>query len=622
MKRTVRIFKATQLLLVLMSVTASQIFAQTDRRQSQLQGAMGQSSELNLGGALGSFYFMDQLGLTLGMSAFPVNHAINPDTYILGPGDLVAITLEGDTNGSFRGLMVTPQGEVIIPNVGMFKVDGLHLSQAEEEITSLIEDNFRNTKARILVERPRMVQVHIAGEVPFPGSQLVPSQTRLDQAIYPSLFSMGPDQIRLAAGANNIIPPAVYPTGFVTGSDYNLRNIEILHLDGSRTVADLVAYFRAGDLENNPPVRFGDVIQVSKKQIYGNKISISGAVKKPAQLDFKEGDSVANLINIGGGFTDDAVTAEVTVYRRNGSTIDTFTVSPDDTTPLEPNDRVVVDFDRSIRTHQAAWVHGQAVSPGNYPIEKGVTTVYDLLSLAGGLTDDALPHAAYLIRKQPNHRLFDGTSPDLPPVDRVALGDSLGISVPSGVMPRYFESRSTLDLPSFDPKRIFRTSDQFKEGYEYLNLESTLNRNQIYLDLSDEEQLKRIVVFNSDEIFIPKDDNLVFLLGQINRPGYYTFESGMGAYDYVAKAGGYSLAADDERVFVIKAGTNSWYLPSETTVQSGDIIFVDRQPLDDLTSARMHEIQRAQIRNTNIQLVVGSITALSSLITAYIALTR
>ena len=621
MDRTIRSFVTFAFFVTFTFVQTLDLQAQTERRGLGQTGA-GQTSELNIGGALGTFYFLDQLGMTLGMSSFPVNHAINAETYILGPGDLVAVTLEGDVNGSFRGLMVTPQGEVIVPNVGMFKVDGLRISEAETAISDLIEDNFKNTTARILVERPRMVQVHIAGEVSFPGSQLVPAQTRVDQAIYQSLFMMNPDQLRLAAGANNFIPPAVYPTGFITGSEYNLRNIEILHLDGSTSTVDLVAYFRAGDLESNPPVRFGDVITVSKKQIYGNKISISGAVKQPSQLDFKDGDSVASLIAMGGGFTDDAVTSEVTVFRRSGSTIATLKVDATDTTPLEPNDRVVVEFDRSMRVHQAAWVHGQAVNPGNFPIEKGVTTVYDLLQLAGGLTDDALPHAAYLIRKQPNHRLFDGTSPEIAPVDRITLGDSLGVAIPSGVMPRYFESQSTMQFPSFEPMRIFRTSDQFKEGFEYLNLESTLNRNQIFLNLEDEEQLKRIVVFNSDEVFIPQDDNLVFLLGQVNKPGYYNFESTMGAFDYVAQAGGYSLAADSDRVFVIKAGTNSWYLPGETSIQSGDIIFVDRIPLDDLVSSRMHEIQRAQIRNTNIQLIVGSITALSSLITAYIALTR
>jgi hypothetical protein len=82
------------------------------------------------------------------------------------------------------------------------------------------------------------------------------------------------------------------------------------------------------------------------------------------------------------------------------------------------------------------------------------------------------------------------------------------------------------------------------------------------------------------------------------------------------------LSADKERIFVIKAGNSAWYKPQETTIESGDRIFVDRVPIEDLNQFRTYEVQRAQQRIQRTQLILTAITTITGIITTYVAVRR
>ena len=57
----------------------------------------------------------------------PVEKSIDPDKYILGPGDLLGISIVSTTNISLP-IRINPVGELIIPSVGVVNVDGKSLS--------------------------------------------------------------------------------------------------------------------------------------------------------------------------------------------------------------------------------------------------------------------------------------------------------------------------------------------------------------------------------------------------------------------------------------------------------------------------------------------------------------
>ena len=112
------------------------------------------------------------------------------------------------------------------------------------------------------------------------------------------------------------------------------------------------------------------------------------------------------------------------------------------------------------------------------------------------------------------------------------------------------------------------------------------------------------------------------LYGQVNKPGDYRYDSTLGLNDYLDKAGGVTLAADTERIFIIKAGSRTWMKPEMTDINSGDIIFVDRIPFDELNAQRSFDLQKQAARRNNIQLILSGLTAITGIITTVVAIRR
>lgn len=617
-----RFFNKTTLFTALVfflstGIALSQITGQTGDRRT---GQTGTQTGIDLPKIPGSFYYIDQIGLSLGINVLPVQDAINVETYILGPGDMIAITLSGSINGSYRGLIINSLGQIVIPNIGLVAVDGLLLAEAQTMISEAISKSFRETETHISLEKPRMIQIHIVGDVPFGGGILIPYQTRLDKAVVRSIFEPRVTIDRETGETIRTLPSLNRST--ILHGDYSLRNISISR-GGNELSADLASYMFGGDLDSNPPLEHGDVIRIFNKQTHGPQVSVSGAVQSPILLEYRADDSVANLIGMAGGISSDAVPDGIEIVRREqNGTINRIKVTQGDLmTPIQPNDRIVVAFNRDVRKNLSAWVHGEAVSPGNFPIVHGQTSALELLEMAGGLTSDALPKGAYLIRKSPVNNRFDGER-FLSAEERFqALVSPMTFSetlTSDAVAP----SQNRLLNAAINMERIKRTSDQLIEGLEYLNLESLLNRNEVYIDLTNPEQLSSIPIYGGDELFIPRDEQTVFLLGQVNSPGYYTHNKNADFAYYVQNAGGFSIAADESRVFVIKAGSLAWFRPGETTIETGDIIFVDRMPYDSIVSIRQYEFQKRELRNRNIALILSGVATVASVITAYVAITR
>lgn len=516
------------------------------------------------------YYYLDQIGLEMANRYYSQEGYINSKTYVLGPQDLLSIDVRGGLTLSMRGVAVNPQGDINLPMIGEINVRNLTLAQATKKIKRIIDKNFKKSKITVSLDIPRMITIHVAGDVPYPGKYVVPAQTRVDQAIYPALFGNEIEDIKKEKQHDQ-----AYNAHFLSKNQFSLRNIEVLSDDTLRAKADLIDYFRAGNLKADPYVHSGDVIYVKKLLKQSPRIGISGAVKSPLELEYKKGDTIQELINIAGGFTDFADTSCVYVYRQSNDQIHKIVIdnSKKNYTAilLKPDDRVIVPEVKTRNSSYSAWIIGEAVDPGDYPIIEGKTTVYNLLKMAGGLSSKALPQAAYLIRSKAPIK-------NVPPPDR--LNDAT----------------------------LQRTSDQYRQGLEYLQMEAKLDQNQVYINLEDTSQLKHVHVYDGDKLFIPRNEHTVYVFGQINNPGYYPYKSTESVENYIKNAGGFTIAANKKKVFVIKAGSKAWYPPKETHLQSGDMIFVDRVPYEDLNAYRDYKIQKKNLLNARISLILSAVS--------------
>ena len=579
---------------------------------------------LPAGDDLGRFHHLDELGIRLA-SGWLYHSSLDIETYRLNSGDLLSITLEGNVSGTIRGLRVNSQGSIVIPEAGVISVANLLFFDAQERIAAKMAEVFPDTRATLTLEQPRTIQVHVVGNIPFSGPQLVFAQTRLDQAIYRAFFQVKvpqqepvardiEDPVEVSEIDRALVPTGMldnrYPEEFLQQNRFALRNILINRADGTKVAADLFHYLKTGDLESNPMVKQGDIISINRFHEYNPRVSVSGAVHESLEMEYREDDTITRLVEMAGGTTFDAADDLVKVLRIQNQRVQELRLSgPDEIASfsLAPNDRVIVPFDRDKRTSQAVEVYGEALLTGRFPIREGVTTLHDLLDMAGGFTDRALVRSAYLIRSRPG-------------MTEYGKEDELSLTE---IEPHVLLPNSRFGFrPSFDHIKLRRTSDQYLQGFDYLFMEHRVSRERVPIDLLNEDQMRQVLLFDGDRLHIPRDDGTIFVFGQVNNPGYYTFREGMGVSDYIQNAGNFALAAMDERVFIIKSGTYSWYRADQATLESGDLVFVDRIPYEELQTAREYELRQRELRNNTVQIIFAGIATVASVVTAYVAVTR
>lgn len=581
----------------------SDVYSQSsNQNQNQLKNIFEDQ-----GDGLSEFYFVDELGLQLASQTSPLEVTVDPSTYKLGPYDLLSVESRGSVSIRLRGISVNAQGDIILPTIGKISIRGLTIVKAEQKIESAYQEKYQDINVEISLDSPRPQIIHFTGDIPNPGKYIVPYGTRvnslLERAFLPakemnknvsdqaknfsqSRFSSNQSirslNVQTYYNSNdNSTGNRSFPDTLNLKKDkYNLRNISVKRNDSTIINVDLISYLRGGAVTSNPILENGDVVTIKKKKPSTPRISISGAVSSAVEMAYSPHDNIRNLINIAGGYTSNADTSQALIYHADGSKKQIDLAQRDTKYPLGPNDRVIIPYlEKQAVETSSAWIKGSVKYPGNYPIKKDTTNVLDILQMAGGLRNDALKHGAYLMRNENSDRYVQS------PTD-------------------------------FDPTKLIRASNQLLQGFDYMELEEALGHNRVPINLNKpSEQLEDLKLTDGDVLYIPKNTHSIVIFGQVNEPGYYAYNESLSANDYIRKASGFTVAADEDEVYIIKAGSRSWYRPGETKLQSGDIIFINRTPYQDV-------VARQNYKQDRTQLILSAISTITAIITTTVAITR
>ena len=409
--------------------------------------------------------YIDQLGLELLFRDAPKEDFLDFDSYKLDSRDIISVDVKGPAPMTARGLVVSPQGTIFIPMAGNIYVKDKTIPEAKDAIKSSLDNYLNEFELQISLDRARDITVHVYGDVPFPGKYILPAGTRLDVALFPALFE--------GELPSNSLNSARYAGNFLASNEFSLRNIVISgKTETDRKRGDLISYFRTGEKEYNPFLSDGDIIKVNRMTNSSPTITISGAVVNSGEFEYRNTDTIAKTIRLSGGFIPEADTSKAIIFRSQPEPgkIEIDLNSPEiNRISLHPNDRIVIPhLDNKIRG-ASAWVQGEAVLPGSFPINTNETTLSELIALAGGLTDDALAESAYIIRSNRNVR----------------------------------DVRTSTD---FNVQELKRTSDQIAQGFKYLELEENLNsERRLYVDLKDSLDLMQTKINDGDRYFIPRN---------------------------------------------------------------------------------------------------------------------
>ena len=205
----------------------------------------------------------------------PTDDALVPDEYRLGVGDQLIVHLYGKENDTFN-LSVGRDGSIQFPKLGSITVSGLTFEDSRALIDTRVRQQLIGVEAVITLGRLRAIGVFMAGEVRVPGAYSVSALTTVTQALFQ------------AGGVTDI------------GS---LRNIQVRRSGKIITTFDIYDLLMRGDPSGDIRLQSADVLFVPT---IDSVVEIRGEVRRPMAYELSGGETVANLIDMAGGFTKEA----------------------------------------------------------------------------------------------------------------------------------------------------------------------------------------------------------------------------------------------------------------------------------------------------------------------------
>ncbi len=476
--------------------------------------------------------------------------------YRVGPGDTICIYLWGhpvDILGlqGFYPATVDRQGKIYIPNLGVFYIWGLETEKVKKIIHRAMSRKFKNFELDVTLGKLREFPVYVSGYVNEPG-------------------------IVLTTGINSILDILSMAGGVAKNG--SLRNIVLKRQtkDGNENIKiDLYELFQKGELLNTR-VTEGDSIIINS---IGKSAGIYGSVKRPAIYEIvPEKETITSLIEISGNILPSTCSTGLKLLRFENNTVKIINGNLKDShflsTQLKDGDLLVIEEQYNFIKNEIL-VEGKVSYPGRYSWINGIR-LSDIIKKIGILPDTNIYTAE--IRRENSNRLIH-FSPDsivngksdivLKPRDRIHFYPKW-IHEPVQVSgeiegPRiipYYEKIRLMDVLKLvslkHPARslkaeIFKIDKKgSKDNQE--NHSVTVYLYDLLIKASEESN---ILLSPGSKILIKKANSsergkTITVLGEIQKPGIYNYESGLKLHDILKKAGGYTNDAYPQGLILVR----------------------------------------------------------------------
>lgn len=338
---------------------------------AQLGAGLGQPAAVPPGLSLGAAA-LPRGGAAGGANDWALDTSLDPDRYRLGPGDRLLLILEGKTLRRLE-LSVLPEGILEWEGGLREPVAGLSLREAEAAVRKAIARVMPAVAVRLLLSAPRQIEVQVQGEVARPGAVRLAASDRLSAAI-------------AAAGG---------PNG--RGSQ---RFVEFRQA-GQITRLDLYPFLREGNWDANPYCPAGVLVFVPLRT---DTVQVIGAVKRPGTYEWKEGETLAELLAYAEGLADDALPGSILLERAGADApVARQLDAAAGATPLRPGDVIVVASRKPLL--KRVFLEGAGERRGEVYLSPG-ETLGDLVQRLGDMRGSALPEAATLERRGADRSRF------------------------------------------------------------------------------------------------------------------------------------------------------------------------------------------------------------------------
>jgi polysaccharide biosynthesis/export protein len=480
-----------------------------------------------------------------------------PRSYQLGPEDELIIEVTGNNFDTFKA-KVSPEGTIKILGLKPIYVNGRTIDQAEEIIINRIRQLYGSvnqpgsgTYAQITLGNVRSIKVILTGEVARPGTYTVSSLATVFNALY-------------AAGGPS--------------ENGSFRNIKVIRDNKTVRTLDLYDFLLRADKKDDIRLQDQDVILIPD---YESHVHVSGEVKRPAIYEVQKGENLKTLLRFAGGFTEEAYTFTINLKRNTAKERKIFNITQEEINEFVPQsgDKYMVGKILE-RFENLVTVEGAVFRKGEYALEKGTSTVKELIQKAEGLKENAFLERATIIRERANldpevisfdlGKLMRGEIADLPlkrqdslkvfTVEELREKRTISIegAINKGGVFDYKDNMSIADLiimakgfaESAFPDKI-EVSRRIKEDTTGLKGEQTVRIYSLTvgnnLQIMPEDAKFKLQPF--DIVYVRnllhyEPQKSIYIRGEVNYPGYYALQDKTERVaDIIKRAGGFTPSA-------------------------------------------------------------------------------
>ena len=397
---------------------------------------------------------------------------------------------------------------VFVNRVTGFKRQSFTLETAQGS-SELLQDG--DVLTANLVRETLENSVRIQGEVYVPGTYSLESVTTLEE---------------LLAAANGLSLSALPTRATLFRSNYGVET--------SALSIDLTDQTTLGITLKNGDRLF--IPSVEDLTDYGS-IEVQGEVNTPGSFEFKKGMSLSDVLILAEGFTATANGGAVTIYHPeiNGESTTTTTTTtiavdenlvPERNIELSANDLIVVRQIPGYKTIEKVTLEGFVKNQGVYAIKGSDYRLYDLLQESGGFLEDAYLPGINVTRRV----LSSGTNQR---AIKKAVESAVAIAG-GNATDEDIEQAETEQLADLETETIIIGID----GDKLMNSRGVDAKNNIVLK-------------EGDIISVPKLDNTITVLGEVQQSAKLTYRPGLTVGGAIRAAGGLNDKARKLRVYVV-----------------------------------------------------------------------
>lgn len=298
--------------------------------------------------------------------SFQTNQNIpTPKDYVLGSGDEVFIDIYGASENYYQA-EVNPNGTILLENIGPVSLSGLTISEAESRLKSKLSITYEglrgsnpNTFLDLSLGQVRSVSVNVIGQVEIPGTYTL--------------------------SALNTVFNSLYAAGGISENG-SLREVKHFRKGKLISTIDIYDYLQSGFSKGDIRLESGDVILVPP---YTNRVTLKGATKISGQFEMKNDETVSDLLDYAGGFSEVAYREAIQLIRIDDGQKRVADIDEDqlEVFSIKTGDEYRVTEVLNRYTNRVI-IQGAIFRPGNYALGDELS-LSQLIEKAEGLTPDA-----------------------------------------------------------------------------------------------------------------------------------------------------------------------------------------------------------------------------------------